>query len=346
MMDSMKPVFPSEKCLTRLTSENIASVLGRYDTFLLDCDGVLWENATFGKFDGIKETVEKLRSMGKHLIFISNNPRSSKESFQEKFQSLCGFTADGDDIMLVNDTLISYLRDEKGVKGNVYLFGSWQTRDALEAAGYPVVDFGQNPEPPVGDLNTGIVNLMRVKPKENVVAMVISNDGYFDYNKLFKAANYLCNPGCAFVATGDEPRDVLDAPDGRKLIVPTTGSLLAAVEAASGRKADVIGKPSPYYFQSVKKIHPIVDPARSVMIGDILVSDITLAANCGMDSILVCTGVDSEETTKEAFRKNPDVALPTYIIDGFADIGKFLSWVNQIIGKSLISCGESSELLL
>ena len=323
----MDPVRSSGKSPIRLTLENIASVLGRYETFLLDCDGVLWTNAISkagGKFEGVKESIEKLRSMGKHLIFMSNNPRNTLETFQDKFKNLCGFTAADDDIVLINDALVSYLRDEKGVKGKVYMFGSTQTLKALEGAGYSIVEFGQDPEPPVGDMNTGIPRLMQLKLEENVGAVVISNDGYFDYNKLFKAANYLCGPECAFLATSDEPRVFFDVPGGRK-VLPITGSMLASVEAACGRKADIIGKPSPFYLRYAKKLYPKLDPTRTVMVGDMMVSDVAFAANCGLDSILVCTGVDNEQTIKEAVKKNPDVALPTYITEGFADIGKFLS---------------------
>ena len=255
---------------------------------------------------------------------MSNNPRNTIETLQEKFKNICGFAIDDDDIILINDALGSYLRDEKGVKGKVYMFGSTQTLKALEGAGFDIIGFGQNPEPPVGDLNTGIPRFMQLKLEGNVGAVVISNDGYFDYNKLFKAANYLCDPECAFVATSDESRLVFEIPTGRKVVIPLVGSLLASLEAASDRKAEIIGKPSPYYLRYAKGIYPKLDPTRTVMVGDIMVTDIAFAANCGLDSILVCTGFDNEQTIEEAVKKNPDVALPTYITEGLADIGKFL----------------------
>ena len=257
---------------------------------------------------------------------MSNNARTTVEMVQEKFKTRCGFTADEDEIIVINDALASYLRDEKGVKGKVFVVGSTQTLKALEGAGYNVVGFGQDAEPLVGDLNTGIPRLMQLKLEENLGAVVISIDGYFNYNKLFKAANYLSDPECVFVATSDEPRVFLDEHGGhRKILIPATGSLLAPVEAISGRKADVIGKPSPYYLRYAKRVHPKLDPTRTVMVGDMMVCDVAFAANCGLDSILVCTGVDNEQTIKVALKKNPDVALPTYIMEGFVDIGKLLS---------------------
>ena len=79
-----------------------------------------------------------------------------------------------------------------------------------------------------------------------------------------------------------------------------------------------------YIYGRHKCEHPEVDPPRTLMIGDILQTDIQFAANCGLDSILVGTGVDNEQTTMAAFKKNPDIALPFYIIDSFGDIGKWL----------------------
>jgi ribonucleotide monophosphatase NagD (HAD superfamily) len=47
-----------------------------------------------------------------------------------------------------------------------------------------------------------------------------------------------------------------------------TGSMVAAVETAAGRKPLVLGKPSPFMFDIVRRRHPAVQPARTLMIGD------------------------------------------------------------------------------
>jgi ribonucleotide monophosphatase NagD (HAD superfamily) len=44
--------------------------------------------------------------------------------------------------------------------------------------------------------------------------------------------------------------------------------MVAAVETAAGRKPLVLGKPSPFMFDIVRRRHPAVQPARTLMIGD------------------------------------------------------------------------------
>ena len=47
-----------------------------------------------------------------------------------------------------------------------------------------------------------------------------------------------------------------------------TGSMVAAVATAAGRKPIVLGKPSKFMFEIVQKRHPSIKPERTLMIGD------------------------------------------------------------------------------
>ena len=306
--------YPSDNCPVDISAENITAILERYDTFLLDCDGVLWDNdlSRNSKSEGIAETVDKLRKMGKHLIFLSNNSRSTKDTSRQKFRSRCGFDARDEDITLVTEATAAYLRQVLGKGCKVFLCGSIEMQHVLQKSGFKVTRFGAPSEGVTHD-----------DLESDIKAVVFCYDPHFDCNKLFHMTNYLVNPDCLFVTTSREPFVTLGSGDS-KTVVPIVGSLLAAVETASGRKATVIGKPSPNYFHYARMTHPDLDPARTVMVGDMLLSDIALAGNCGLDSILVSTGVDNKQTTRAAFQKNPKITLPTYIIDRFSDIGQFL----------------------
>ncbi|GCB70817.1 hypothetical protein scyTo_0010859 [Scyliorhinus torazame] len=68
-----------------------------------------------------------------------------------------------------------------------------------------------------------------------------------------------------------------------------TGSLTAALEVASCRKAVVIGKPSRFMFDYIASEggDGAIDPARALMIGDRLETDILFGANCGMRTVLL-----------------------------------------------------------
>ena len=307
----------------RLTASNIQDVLSRYDTLILDNDGTLWNNNQTTKLEGVPATVEKLRRLGKRFIFLSNNPYHNKESFVKKFARLGDFSAGPDEIVLAKDALITYMRDFAGVKGKVYCICGEGLQKYLEDAGFCTTGAGANPEPDVTDFEGGMKEFYSMKLETDVGAVVVTLDGCFNFNKCFKALNYLSNPDCHLITVGKEPNIKLSMA-GLTRILPGPGCIVAALEVGSGKKATTIAKPSPTLFEYVKREHPQLDQTRTIMIGDSLESDIRFAANSGLDSILVCTGTDNEQTTMEAFKKNPDVALPTYVIDSFGDICKLL----------------------
>ena len=324
----MDGMYPEGKC-SKLTEETLQACLDRYDTFLVDCDGVLWSLNMYDTFDGIAASVERLRELGKHIYFVSNNTTHTKETIMEKMQRAGGFEAKPEEVLDVNEATMTYLRDIAKVTGKVYVLGSQPLADALEKGGFETFGVGPDPDPIVGDLTVGLPNLLRHKLEPNVGAVVFGMDGYFDFNKMFKATNFLLKADCAFAATSVEPLMYMGRGEMRRA-VPIIGSLIASVEKSTSRQPTVIGKPSTTYFSCVEALHPEIDPKRTVMIGDYLESDMAFASNCGLDSILVCTGADNEKTTMKAFKKDPDTALPNYIMDDFACIGKWAkSWWRQ-----------------
>ena len=276
----------------------------------------------YDKFEGIGASVEKLRELGKHIYFVSNNTTHTKKSIMEKMQQFAGFEPRSEELLNVNEATMAYLRDIAKVNGKVYVVGSQPLADELEKGGFQTFGVGPDPDPIVGDLTVGLPNLLRHKLEPDVGAVAIGMDGYFDFNKIFKATNFLLKPDCAFVAISAEPLMYMGRGELRRG-VPIMGSLAASVEKSTGRQATLIGKPSPIYFSCVEALHPEINPRRTVMIGDYLESDMAFAFKCGLDSILVCTGADNEKTTMEAFKKNKGLALPNYIMDSFACIGKW-----------------------
>lgn len=54
-----------------------------------------------------------------------------------------------------------------------------------------------------------------------------------------------------------------------------------------------MGKPETMTFDVVKSVHPEVDPARTLMIGDRANTDILLGKNCNLKTLMVGSGVHS-----------------------------------------------------
>jgi 4-nitrophenyl phosphatase len=86
----------------RLVPDDYSSLLDKYDTFLFDCDGVLWNGDTI--VDGVKDVLSMLRSKRtppsrihysradrgseKSIIFVTNNATKSREDYKKKFDKL------------------------------------------------------------------------------------------------------------------------------------------------------------------------------------------------------------------------------------------------------------------
>lgn len=101
-----------------------------------------------------------------------------------------------------------------------------------------------------------------------------------------------------------------------------SGSLTAALEVASGRKATVIGKPSRFMFECISIQFSGVDPAQCLMIGDRLETDMLFGSNCGLDTMLTLTGVSQMEEAQEYSNSEltSDRSLvPDYVVDTIAD---------------------------
>jgi len=66
--------------------ERYRELLEKYDTWMLDCDGVLWHGDRL--IDGAVEFLEMLRSQGKRVLFVTNNATKSRRNYKKKFDGL------------------------------------------------------------------------------------------------------------------------------------------------------------------------------------------------------------------------------------------------------------------
>ena len=60
--------------------------MDKTDVFVFDCDGVIWKGDKL--IDGVPETLDMLKAMGKRMFFVTNNSTKSRKGYLKKFQSL------------------------------------------------------------------------------------------------------------------------------------------------------------------------------------------------------------------------------------------------------------------
>ena len=87
----------------------------------------------------------------------------------------------------------------------------------------------------------------------------------------------------------------------------SAGPIVKALEYASGKRAVMIGKPSPRMFDLALTLAG-EEAARAVMIGDQIETDVLGAQRAGVHTILVLTGVETKESVEQS-RIKPDVVI-------------------------------------
>jgi len=152
-----------------------------------------------------------------------------------------------------------------------------------------------------------------IPPDPSVGAVLVGGDTSINYTKLSRAFRYLhSNPECLFLATNADPTG-----QSNKGLLLGAGAILAPLLTALGpnRPVTVIGKPSSIMLDTIKaKID--FDPKRTIMVGDRLNTDIQFGKNGGLTTLLVLTGITSEESLTEP---NQPI-VPDYVTASIGDL--------------------------
>lgn len=250
------------------------------DALVLDLDGVIYRGAR--TIEGSPEAVERLRSAGKQLLFLTNNATRTEAEVVEKL-ARHGIDASTEEVLtsarVTTDVLI-----ERGLAGSkVCLIGGNGIRSALEDAGF---------------------SLLEGEAAADAEIVVIGSDRNFDWNAMRVAAQAV-RAGAAFVATNSDP--TLPTADG---LVPGAGAIIASVEVASGRTAEVMGKPHrPMMDVAGKRLG---GASRIGIVGDQPLTDLDGGRDMGWTTILVLSGtVDAQDAQKLQ-------AVPDLVVENLA----------------------------
>jgi 4-nitrophenyl phosphatase len=144
-------------------------------------------------------------------------------------------------------------------------------------------------------------------------AVVAGLDRAIDYDRL-AVATACIRGGAAFIASNRDP--VFPTERG---LEPGAGSIVAALEAASGVVPVSLGKPQPHLLEEAARAAglPLAD---AVLIGDSLHTDIPAARAAGIRSILVLTGV----ARPEHLAALDDASRPTMVAAEAEDLARAL----------------------
>jgi HAD superfamily hydrolase (TIGR01458 family) len=247
-------------------------------SFLIDLDGVLYVGKNPVK--GGKECLDRMESLGYDYRFVSNSTRRCRSSVAKRLQSL-GY--DIEERRIFTPPLAAIDRMKKAAKERCFLLTAGDVHRDFEDAGIIVAD-------------------------RDVDFVVVGDAGdRFTFGNLNEAMRLVLD-GAGILAL-EKDRYWMES-DG---LVLSTGPFVAALEYATGRRAELMGKPSRDFFRLALEDLGAT-PKDAAMIGDDILTDVGGAQSMGMRGILVKTGKYRFDVAAASGVK------PDLVLESFADL--------------------------
>jgi HAD superfamily hydrolase (TIGR01457 family) len=222
---------------------------------IIDMDGVLYLGDR--PMPCLREFFIFLRERQIRFILATNNSTRTPQAYVDKLAGM-GVTVCPDEILVSGQATARFLARKYPRGTRVHVFGMPSLKQAMTAEGFVLAD-------------------------EDVQLVVASMDREITYEKL-KRATLLIRGGARFIATNLDPTN-----PSEEGLLPGTGSMIVALEVASGVKATPIGKPEPTMYQLAME-QMGASPETTAAIGDRVDIDILGGQRAGLTTICVLSG--------------------------------------------------------
>ncbi len=241
---------------------------------LIDLDGTLYHGKHM--ISGADTLIKTLKELHIPYLFVTNNSSRTAEDVADVLNSM-GILASPQDVCTSSQAAAKYIACESP-GARVAVLGEKGLRHALSEAG-----------------------LQEVQHSPQYVVQGI--DRTFTYHSLTTAIGWI-NEGAQFILTN--PDLLLPSDDG---LIPGAGTIAAAIEAGSGVKPIVIGKPSSHLMTYAMDILGM-EPSDVIVIGDNMRTDIAAGEAAGCETVLVLTGITTSDNLQQHIESTgvkPDV---------------------------------------
>jgi HAD superfamily hydrolase (TIGR01458 family) len=258
----------------------MAAALEGIEGLLLDLSGVLYVQDE--AVPGAADALAKLRDGGIPLRLVTNTTMRPRRSILERLGRL-GIEAEPSE--LLTPATLAVRRCEEAGYESVSLVVLDELREDLEGL---AESEGSVDAVIVGDLGEG-----------------------WDYEVLNRAFRQLMD-GAELIAL--QKNRYWETAEGLSL---DAGPFVSALEYATGREAEVVGKPSDSFFElALSELGVRAD--RAAMVGDDVEADVGGAMDAGLAGILVRTGKYREDLVRKSGIE------PTATVDSIADVPDLL----------------------
>lgn len=270
-------------------TDQIKERLRRIKHLALDMDGTIYLGSTL--FPCTLPFLEKLDRLGISYSFLTNNPTKSIDAYLENLRKR-GVPCRPEQMYSSTVATIDYIRTHYPLAHNLFLLGTPSMIEQFEQAGFHSCS-------------------SEVEDRPDVV--VAAFDMSLCYERLCRCAWWVSQK-LPYIATNPD----WVCPTDQPTILVDCGSICACIEAATGRKPDVvIGKPNPDILYGVLNKRGIL-PEEAAMVGDRIYTDVKTGLNAGALGVLVLSG----ETTLEMAEAS-DVT-PSLICRDIGELGDLL----------------------
>ena len=248
--------------------------------FICDMDGVIYHGNRL--LDGVTEFVHWLIENNKKFVFLTNSPEKTPHELSMKLERM-GLSVSPDHFYTSAMATAEFLANQKA-GCTAYVIGE----AALSKALYDQKIYMNDVDPDY---------------------VVVGETRTYCFEKLEKAIS-LVNKGAKLIGTNPD----ITGPTEHG-IMPATGSLMAPIEIATGKKAYFVGKPNPLMLRhGLRRLGCHSDEI--AFIGDRMDTDIIAGIESNVTSILVLSGV----TAREDIDRFP--YRPKYVLNGVGDIAR------------------------
>jgi glycerol-1-phosphatase len=231
------------------------------DGLLVDLDGCVWVGGD--PLPGAVEAVRHIRAHGVEVVFVTNDPASTRGAHAARLSEL-GIPTPAERVVTAAWALAAAVaRDHPGAR--TFVLGPEAMRDELRAAGARVFPADAATE---------------ATARAEVVAVGTSSD--LGFAELTAATRAVLGGARLYAANRDPWFPMPDGP------WPSSGAFAAFVEAATGATATAIGKPEPPLYEAARS--QLGGARRVGVVGDRRDADIAGGKRAGFTTILVGGG--------------------------------------------------------
>jgi HAD superfamily hydrolase (TIGR01450 family) len=268
---------------------------------IFDMDGVLYRGSVLMPY--AQQTLARLRRAGWQVFFATNNSTATRDDYVARLAAL-GLGGDLEHVITSAYATAHYLDRLAPRPKDVLVIGADGLRSEIRAVGISVRDAsalpGSDPPPAAaadgvdpGAMRRYLTGLALPPPPDTVV---VGLDLHLTYAKLAEAQRAIL-AGARFVCSN---RDRAYPVEGR--LLPGAGSIVAAIEIATGQRAVCIGKPEPFLFEEALRRAGLGTPSDRraekrgdvVVVGDSTDYDMVAAHRVGAVGVLILTGLTEE----------------------------------------------------